>query len=69
MSSVHLGKHVWALLVNEGNWTRRLDFYIAGFSHSGPISRRVWAKAHGTHTHDKCIALRSYTLNRIDQES
>ena len=49
MSHVRLGKYVWAWLVNEGDWTRRLGHYTVGFSLLGPVGWRVWAKAHGTH--------------------
>ena len=35
------GKYVWAWLVNEGNWARRLGYYTVGFSHPRPIDRRV----------------------------
>ena len=49
ISPVRSGKYVWAWLVNEGNWACRLGYYVVGFSHSGPVGRRVWAKAHGTH--------------------
>ena len=55
MSPVRLGKYVWAWLVNEGNWARRLGFYIVGFSHPGPVGRRVWAKAHGNHNNDNFV--------------
>ena len=49
MSHVRLGKYVWAWLVNENDWARRLDHYTVGFSLAGPVGWRVWAKAHGTH--------------------
>ena len=49
MPHVWLGKYVWVWLANEGNWARRLGFYIVGFNQPGPVGRRVWTKAHGTH--------------------
>ena len=49
ISHARLGKYVWAWLVNEDNWARRLGHYTVGFSHPGPVGWRVWAKAHGTH--------------------
>ena len=61
ISLAQLGKYVWAWLVNEDDWARRLD--LCGFQFwarrlTGPLSCgiesvracwRVWAKAHGTH--------------------
>ena len=44
-----LGKYVWAWLVYEEDWTRRLGHYTMGFSQPGPVGWRVWAKVHGTH--------------------
>ena len=49
MSHVQLRKYVWAWLVNEDNWARRLGHYTVGFSLSRPVGWMVWAKAHGTH--------------------
>ena len=49
ISPAQQGKYVWAWLVNEGNWARRLGYYTVGFSHPGSVGKRVWAKAHGTH--------------------
>ena len=49
ISHVRPGKYVWAWLVNEDNLARRLGHYTMGFSHPRLVSRRVWAKAHGTH--------------------
>ena len=49
MSPVQLGKYVWTWLVNEDDWACRLGHYPVGFSLAGPVSWRVWAKAHGTH--------------------
>ena len=50
MTYVQLGKYVWAWLVNEDDLARRLGHYTMGFSLSGLVGLRVWAKAHGTHT-------------------
>ena len=36
MSPVRLGKYVWAWLVNEDDWARRLGHYTMGFSR-GPV--------------------------------
>ena len=41
ISPARLGKYVWALLVNEDNWARRLGHYTVGFSHPGPVCWRV----------------------------
>ena len=41
ISHIQLEKYVWAWLVNEGNWARRLGYYTVGFSHPGPVGRRV----------------------------
>ena len=49
ISPAQLGKYVWAWLVNEDDWARRLGHYTVGFSRPGPVGWRVWAKAHGTH--------------------
>ena len=49
MSPVRLGRHVWAWLVNEGDWASRMGHYTVGFSLPGPVGWRVWVKAHGTH--------------------
>ena len=52
ISPSRLGKYVWAWLVNEDDWARRLGLY--GFQFwarrlTRPVGWRVWAKAHGTH--------------------
>ena len=49
ISPARSGKYVWAWLVNERNWARRLGYYTVGFSHPGHVGKKVWAKAHGTH--------------------
>ena len=49
ISPARLGKYVWAWLVNEDDWARRLGHYTVGFSQPGPVGWRVWTKAHGTH--------------------
>ena len=38
-SHVRLGKYVWAWLVNEDDWTRRLGHYAVGFSLLGSLAR------------------------------
>ena len=45
ISPTRLGKYVWAWLVNEDDWARRLGHYTVGFSQPGPVGWRVWAKA------------------------
>ena len=52
ISPTRLGKFVWAWLVTEGDWARRLG--LCGFQFwacrlTRPIVWRVWAKAHGTY--------------------
>ena len=32
VSPAQLGKYVWAWLINEDNWARRLGHYTVGFS-------------------------------------
>ena len=41
MSPIRLGKYVWAWLVNEDDWARKLGHYTVGFSLPGPIGWRV----------------------------
>ena len=60
MSHVRLENYVWVWLINKDDWSRRLGHYTLGFSLSGPISWRVWAKAHGTHK--CCLSKYMYIL-------
>ena len=61
-------KYVWAWLVNKGNWARRLGYYTVGFSHLGPVGRRVWAKAHGTHN-APIFLIGEGSLPRLEKEN
>ena len=67
ISPARTGKYVWAWLVNEGNWARRLGYCIVGFSHPGLVGRRVWAKAHGTHN-APLFSTREGSLPRVEKE-
>ena len=58
ISPALLGKYVWAWLVNEDDWVRRLG--LCGFQFwacrlTRPVGRGVWAKAHGTHNNLEII--------------
>ena len=68
ISHARLGKYVWAWLVNEDNWARRLGHYTVGFSHLGPVGWRVWAKAHGTHN-APIFSASEGSLSRLEKEN
>ena len=68
ISPARLGKYVWAWLVNEDDWARKLGHYTVGFSQPGPVGWRVWAKAHGTHN-APLLHAREGSLPRLEQEN
>ena len=68
ISPARLGKYVWAWLVNEDDWTRRLGHYTVGFNQPGPVGWRVWAKAHGTHNAPNFLAGED-SLPRLEKEN